>query len=201
MLQLHSINLWKSCIAQPCNGEGRNGKASIWCYSFLQTNAVFVRPGRGRKTLNFHIMTTSERQLWKAKLLSTSVNKQEKKDLFFTLGGKVFPLHVYMQDFSFFSAFPIILVDREESWTLMWDSQLKNPRWRPGFSEVSSKATTDINRPESFFPSCWIEHCFLYLQMDPVGIRRSFKDTWLHRPHKNQYAAHSSIYCIYICKS
>jgi len=41
-------------------------------------------------------MMTSEGQLCKAKLLCTSLNKQEKKDLFVTLGGKVFPLHVYV---------------------------------------------------------------------------------------------------------
>lgn len=52
--------------------QGGNRKESIWCNSLLQTNAVFVRPGRGRKDLIFHIMMTSERQLWKAKSLCTS---------------------------------------------------------------------------------------------------------------------------------
>lgn len=52
--------------------QGGNRKESIWCNSLLQTNAVFGGPGRGRKDLIFHIMMTSERQLWKAKSLCTS---------------------------------------------------------------------------------------------------------------------------------
>lgn len=72
--------------------QGGNRKDGIWCNSLLQTNAVFVRPGRGRRNLIFHIVTTSERQFWKAKSLCAHSNKHKRKIYFFTVGGKVLHL-------------------------------------------------------------------------------------------------------------
>lgn len=79
--------------------QGANRKKGIWCNSSLQTNAVSVRPGRGRKNLISHV-NNYRKAVLKSKITVRSF--KHKRLFFFHTWRKGFAFNVYRQVLSSF---------------------------------------------------------------------------------------------------